>query len=456
MVKDNSSMEKTFFNSMDPRFLTHNSHLSSLRDFSIRDPQLCRLKSQPYVFQSGLIDSFPSTIPGIYTLGGGRQIGKTTLLKQWMKRLLDQGVAPETILFLSGELIDDHHAFLHQIQFHLSLMPKDQLIFILVDEITDIREWDKAVKYAADSGIFDQVVLMITGSDLSMLNQARMRFPGRRGIATQVDFHLLPLSFREFVLLKDPNQLPSIDDLFQHFNNYLIHGGYLTAINDLARNGSISFATLTTYSDWIRGDMLKRGKQEYVLKSLLEAILKCYGSQISWNSLSQHLPLDHPQTVANYVELLESMDALFIQSALREDLLKAAPKKAKKLYFKDPFIFHGIQNWIFPSTDPFHAQILADISNHVIASQLAETCAVTHYHRYYPTYYIKGDGEVDIAYVKDKKFWPVEVKWTNQLRTQDLKQILKYPWGKILTQVKTTGTIEGISTVPLPMALFEL
>lgn len=449
-------MEMTLFNSIDPRFLTHNSHLNSPETFSLRDPQLCRLTSQPYVFRSTLINRFPSIIPGIYTLGGGRQIGKTTLLKQWMKQLLDQGVEPETILFLSGELIDDHHAFLHQIQMHLSLMPKDRLIFMLVDEITDIREWDKAVKYAADSGMLDRVVLMISGSDLSMLNQARMRFPGRRGVATRVDFHLSPLSFRDFVLLKEASQSPSVDDLFQHFNNYLIHGGYLTAINDFARNNSISFATLTTYSDWIRGDVLKRGKQEYILKSLLEAILKCYGSQISWNSLSRHLPIDHPQTVATYAELLESMDALFIQSALREDLLTAAPKKAKKLYFKDPFIFHGIRNWISPSTDPFHTQILPGISNSMIASQLAETCAIAHYQRYYPTYYIKGDGEVDIAYVKEGKFWPIEVKWTNQVRPQDLKQILKYPWGKILTQVKTSGVIEGISTIPLPIALFEL
>ncbi len=43
----------------------------------------------------------------------------------------------------------------------------------------------------------------MTGSDLALIQDARMRFPGRRGRAGTVDFHLCPLNFREFVCLKD-------------------------------------------------------------------------------------------------------------------------------------------------------------------------------------------------------------------------------------------------------------
>jgi hypothetical protein len=38
------------------------------------------------------------------------------------------------------------------------------------------------------------------------------------------------------------------------------------------------------------------------------------------------------------IGLLESMDAVFVQSAIREDKLAAAPKKARKVLFADPFI----------------------------------------------------------------------------------------------------------------------
>ena len=51
-----------------------------------------------------------------------------------------------------------------------------------------------------------------------------------------------------------------MDLLFFEFETYLIHGGYLTAINDMAAEGRILNSTLNTYSDWIRGDFLKRGK----------------------------------------------------------------------------------------------------------------------------------------------------------------------------------------------------
>ena len=44
----------------------------------------------------------------------------------------------------------------------------------------------------------------------------------------------------------------------------------------------------------------------------------------------------------------------------------------------------------------------------------------------HPTYYIKGEGEVDIAFVEDSTFRPIEVKWTGQIRSTDLKQARKY------------------------------
>jgi len=92
---------------------------------------------------------------------------------------------------------------------------------------------------------------------------ARMRFPGRRGSADIVDFHLYPLSFFEFVKLKlKENEEPSIDILFHEFDNYLSHGGFLTAINDQKKTGTISLSTYQTYSDWIRGDVIKHGKGE--------------------------------------------------------------------------------------------------------------------------------------------------------------------------------------------------
>ena len=456
---------------MDIRFLPHNIHLEDPGLFSSRDPHLQHLQKQSLIHRSELLDLLPRHNPGIYTISGGRQIGKTTLLKQWMNELLESGVAPECIIYFTGELIDDHHSLVRLLTDILNERQSTDLSYILLDEVTYIKDWDKGIKYLADAGMLENVALLITGSDIVIIKEARMRFPGRRGTADTVDFHLYPLSFLEAVKLNgqiavdeierlissdiEPDDL-LINKLYDEFDSYLVHGGFLTAMNDMAMRQSILPATFSTYSDWIRGDMLKRHKQEHYLYEILGAIVKRYGSQVTWNALSRDLSIDHPQTVSNYVALLESMDAVFIQPALLEDKLAAAPKKARKLIFSDPFIFHAIRAWLNPCQDPFDQQVVPALNNSDWAARLTEACVVTHYRRKFPTYYIKAEGEIDIAYIDKNRFWPVEIKWTKQLRPKELKQISKYPNGLILTRSKQFGKIRDIPTMPLPLALLRL
>ena len=456
---------------MDTRFLPHNTHLEKPEIFIKQDPHLKQLNKQALVHRSQLLDQIPRSISGIYTLSGGRQTGKTTLLKQWMAELLESRVPPHSISYMTGELVDDHHSLIRLVTDLLTDMPAKDLKFILLDEVTYIRDWDKGVKYLADAGLLENTVLMITGSDMVIIKEARMRFPGRRGISEKVDFHLYPLCFFEYVKLSNrishdeidmltiTHELPRLellDRLFEEFDRYLFHGGFLTAINDMAMHQRILPATFSTYSDWIRGDVLKRNKQEHYLLEILQAILKRYGSQITWNALAHDLSIDHPKTVSDYVALLESMDATFVQAALMEDKLTASPKKAKKLMFTDPFIFHAVNSWVRPCKDPFNEQLKPTLSNADGSAKLVEACATTHYRRIFPTYYIKSKGEVDIAYVDRNQFWPVEVKWSAQLRPKQLKQITKYSNGLILTKSRQLGEIHGIPTIPLPLALLRM
>ncbi len=438
---------------MDPFFALNNTHLDNPQAYADTDPHLRKLKNQAYVFQSPLLESFPFQTPGIYSLGGGRQIGKTTFLKQWINSLLTRGIAPASILFLTGELIDDHHRLLHTVGEALETMaPKDAVHYIIIDEVTYIKEWDKAVKFLADSGLLEKCVLVLTGSDLVLMNEARMRFPGRRGTQSQVDFHYYPLSFQESVdLVHGKESSHNLPLLYEAFQSYLLHGGFLTALNDMASHHKILPSTFQTYSDWIRGDILKRGKKEKHLRGFLSAIVATYGTQITWSSLSHHTEIDHHSTIQDYAELMQSMDALFIQEALLEHKLIGAPKKARRLFFSSPFIYHAIRLWLTPtygSEEAFNAP--------AILSSLVETAVINHARRFYPTYYIKAEGEVDVAYVKDESFIPIEIKWGTQLRSKDLKQIKKYPNGQIWARVQEHHLLENVSVLPLPQALYEL
>ena len=87
---------------------------------------------------------------------------------------------------------------------------------------------------------------------------------------------------------------------------------------------------------------------------------------------------------------------------------------------------------------------------------LVEASIVAHLRRMAPTFYIKGEGEVDAAYLSGNRFWPIEVKWTSQIRPKDLKQVLKYPNAVIAGRVRDVHEISGAPIVPAPVVLLRV
>ena len=66
------------------------------------DPQLRELRRLPFAYRYPILAHLPVNEPGIYSITGGRRIGKSTVLKQWMCDLLDQGVPPQRIFYVTG------------------------------------------------------------------------------------------------------------------------------------------------------------------------------------------------------------------------------------------------------------------------------------------------------------------------------------------------------------------
>jgi len=116
-----------------------------------------------------------------------------------MAELLEKNIDPSRIVYFTGELIDDHHSLVRLVTETVQDMPGNEMCYLLLDEVTYIRGWDKGIKFLADAGILEHIILMLTGSDTVLIKEARMRFPGRRGEADIVDFLLYPLNFFEFV-----------------------------------------------------------------------------------------------------------------------------------------------------------------------------------------------------------------------------------------------------------------
>lgn len=463
---------------MKSDFISHNLFWEGSDNFKSNDPQLKKLNGLSYIHRSELEESIPVLSPGIYILTGGRQVGKSTLLKLLIRDLLEQNkIEAERIFYLPCDTIVEFKQLIFEINDFYNSIDKSKYFILFIDEITYVRDWERAIKSFADAGVFGNASVVITGSDSMLLKEAMMMFPGRRGRSPKVDFHLYPLSFAELISLKDKKLAGDLGDaglefdfdnnvftinngrlndyqirsLFLYFDEYLLTGGYMPAINDIAGGGKILTSTYNTYIQWIVGDMLKRGKQESYLREIISALIPRMCKQISWNNLVNDVAIEHHQTIADYVELLQRMDVVKIFSALREDKMLAAPKKAKKVCFSDPFIFHALHGYIKTENNIFELAKTSVGPKSDLKNSLVEGVIASLFGRKWESYYIKAEGEVDIAIVKNKKFLPIEVKNSVTLNKRDLKQIIKYPSGVVGYAGYESGKFEHLDVIPIPL-----
>lgn len=454
-------------------FIIHNLFKKSLDEFKNYDPQLMRLKDLPYVYHSKIEERIPLLTPGIYILTGGRQIGKTTLIKLMILRLLtESNLGPSQIYYLPCDTIDNYKQLLFEIEQFQQQMKQGGYFCLFIDEITYVHEWDRAVKYLADAGFFNNGSVLITGSDSVILKEAMMRFPGRRGMSPRQDFHIHPLSFFEYVSLQDKDLAASfagarerfndgfqiedreagrVAELFGYFDKYLLTGGYVVALNDHAQNKLISPAVYKTYVQWIVGDMLKKNKQESYLREVITALIPRIAKQITMHNITAEMSIEHHQTVADYFSILEQMGVLFIQYALREDKFQAAVKKAKKINFCDPFIFHAMHAWMKNTEEHFALAQRTCGEKSDLRNSMIEGVMASLFRRRFDTYYIKAEQEVDIALVSSKNIFPIEIKCSMVLNRKDMKQIMKYKEGIVGYCGQQVFRMEQLNAVPIPL-----
>jgi hypothetical protein len=122
----------------------------------------------------------------------------------------------------------------------------------------------------------------------------------------------------------------------------------------------------------------------------------------------------------------------FIQHAFDQNVLGPFPKKAKKMHFQDPFILLALIEWLKDEGMPCKVPD---------ESRFVENIVITHYARFYPAFYIKGPGEIDLVIVKEKKFYPIEIGWSEKVRPRDLKQIVKYDNALILSNKQLASKV---------------
>lgn len=446
------------------------------KDAIIKDAHISAWNKSAVQWDPRITHTFDFGTDAIYTIRGPRQVGKTTLTKLLIMQLLER-VDSRRILYYTCDLISEPRELAGKISQYIDWLRSfsEERAYIFLDEISTIRNWQSAIKYLADTGKLGSVTMILTGSHTLDIKQSSERLPGRRGIAKDsLDKTFLPMSFSEYVntLSKDiaqelgslglnsfekkssiiknlfagimPDELNRllilIKDLNDYLRNYFVTGGMPKVVDEYKKSGGISESTYTTYVDVVRGDLARWGKQERYLRQVIGKIVDAMVTPVGWNTLKQGTDIASHNTIADYIDALEqSFILLYLHNF---DMAKKAPsyQKNKKIYFRDPFFFHALRNWI-SGRDPFE-ESLDFLKNSENAGKMAECVAADHLVRFAfqvskvkqlfeyenNVLYWKGKKgrEVDFVLRMGDRYLPIEVKFQSALKKSDLYGIIDF------------------------------
>ena len=197
--------------------------------------------------------------PEILTITGVRRSGKTTILHLLINHLLDTGVPAKNILHLNLEdpAFKGLSAF-HLYEKYLELMNPEGKVFLMLDEIQEIGDWQRDLRKLYDGP--RNVKFVITGSNSSLLKGEYASLLTGRTLLCEV----YPFSFKEFLGARGWNKgferhvlLAHKPNLQHLFAEYLKDGGFPEVVRE--DNRKIKTMLLKDYYNAIlTRDVLRR------------------------------------------------------------------------------------------------------------------------------------------------------------------------------------------------------
>lgn len=291
------------------------------------DPKLREAQEQPFplAHTQDLADSIALKPPGILLLRGPRQIGKSTCLRQFAQRCLKEGIPPASLALCDAERAQNRHHLLGELESFLAA--QNTYSVLLIDELTAVDEWWLAIKALADRGLASNTLILGTGSSAQDMSKGADLMPGRRGRRHPVDLELLPLPYSQ---VKDRLS----------FEDYLLTGGFPWPINEFLRLGFIPSHVYELQYAALAGAFHKSRHLTQNLPFLLRYLADRQGTPGSVTKLSRDCGLGSNRTGEEYLDLLERIYAVLPCSWTEPGGGPKAPRKNRKFYAADPFLFH--------------------------------------------------------------------------------------------------------------------
>lgn len=269
----------------------------------------------------------------IKVLVGQRRSGKSYVLRQIIAQLLQDGTPANSIFYFNKELIAFEdiktHKELHAlIEYYKEKQKPNGKIYIFLDEIQEIENWEKLVNsYAGDPiGSYE---LFITGSNSTILSSELSTYLSGR----YVEFEIHPFSYKEFLTNYSKKQGK------ESYIDYLKEGGLPEFINlngkEVQQNYIQSLYNTIILKDVINHYKIRDG---HLLRQLFKYLCNHTGKLFSTSKIVNTLKSNgvscNNETISNYIQYL--CDVFLIYPVERYDIKgKQILTTPRKYYLND-------------------------------------------------------------------------------------------------------------------------
>lgn len=274
----------------------------------------------------------------VKVLTGLRRSGKSTILEMYMASLREEGVAQSQIISINFEQLE-FAELLDPLKLHnkiLSSLIPGKMMYVFLDEIQHVKDYEKVI----DSLYVRQGLdLYITGSTADLLSsEIASRLTGR-----YVEINVLPLSFGEYVLAKNLNDINSR----QLFMNYISFGGLPGALEFNDNSNAQREYIESVFKTIIEKDVIKSGDRgRFIVEQIIRYMTDNVGCLTSAKRLADRLAAENKNdktasasynTIVSYLERL--CDCFFFYKADRFDVRGGEHLKLINKYYLTDFGF---------------------------------------------------------------------------------------------------------------------
>lgn len=348
----------------------------------------------------------------VLALTGVRRVGKSTIIKQIIARLILKKPGARIIYFSFEKIQLKLEPSLLQkiITYYLDEVLGEKIyeikdrVYFFFDEIQNVPNWQEIIKQFYDQN--DNFKFTVSGSSSLFVKQSRESLAGRI-----IEIKVNPLSFSEYLGLAYPDFRPrpknkiwvaaNIGALNNYFEKYLRAGQFPEIITQ-GMNYHQAAEYLETIEEKITQQDLPKIfpiKHPEILSLILSQIKDCPGQRIEYGEFAQNAGIDQ-RTMAKYFDFLQKGFLVYLCRNFGKKPLKSL-RVAKKAYL---------------------------VSSNFAASALVSAPAENYifnlfYNRGFSVYFQK-ENEIDFVIEdKKKKLILAEVKYQNEIKGEDARNL---------------------------------